>query len=337
MAYKYIIFGNGYEWCEISLQKIINRNDTVFTNELPVKGNITKFFSMFILSDRLKNFIPKFFKTLIYNEIINELGLKKIDVNSQIVFIIFDGNRLGNQNVFFDFIKDHYKFSKFIYVFTNIVKITEASGRGYIDKLNDWYDVVFAFDPEDAKKYGFSYSPLIYDADPNYKREEKESKEDLVFYVGQAKDRLPGLLSCFEKLKQLGIKTDFHIANVKEEDIKYSDKITYNKFMTYAECVESIQKATCLIDVIQGESTGLTIKTCEAVCYDKKLITTNKHVVEYPFYDPRYIRVVESPDDIDESFFTENKNVHYSEEGKAYFSADSFLERLHNELENRES
>ena len=157
----------------------------------------------------------------------------------------------------------------------------------------------------------------------------------MVFYVGQAKDRLPGLLSCFEKLKQLGIKTDFHIANVKEEDIKYSDEIIYNKFMTYAECVDSIQKATCLIDVIQGESTGLTIKTCEAVCYDKKLITTNKHVVEYPFYDPRYIRVVESPDDIDESFFIENRDVHYSEEGKAYFSADSFLKRVEDELKER--
>ena len=89
--------------------------------------------------------------------------------------------------------------------------------------------------------------------------------------------------------------------------------------MTYDECVNSIQKATCLIDIIQGESTGLTIKTCEAVCYNKKLITTNKHVAKYPFYDPRYIKIVNSPDDIDESFFFENRDVHYSENGRNLF------------------
>ena len=110
--------------------------------------------------------------------------------------------------------------------------------------------------------------------------------------------------------------------------MKYSGEIEYNKFMTYEECVSSIQRATCLVDIIQGDSTGLTIKTCEAVCYDKKLITTNKHVVEYPFYDPRFIKVIDSSNDIDESFFCNNKDVQYSEEGKRYFSADKFLERI---------
>ena len=86
------------------------------------------------------------------------------------------------------------------------------------------------------------------------------------------------------------------------------------------------------MDAIQGNSTGLTIKTCEAVCYDKKLITTNKHVIEYPFYDPRYIRIIESPDDIDEAFFSKNREVRYSKEGKEYFSASSFLKRLDNEI-----
>lgn len=329
----YYVFGNGYSWCTKSIFSLIKRRNAFYIEDFFTLIPRMTFLDKICLYDKLSNsYLP--FRILTYKKIETALDLND---NQNICFIIYDKNKLGNQHWFFDYLRRKYSNISFVYVFTNICNITRASGLGYLDKLNDWYDVVFAFDPEDAKKYGFSYSPLIYDADPNYKREEKESKEDLVFYVGQAKDRLPGLLSCFEKLKQLGIKTDFHIANVKEEDIKYSDEIIYNKFMTYAECVDSIQKATCLIDVIQGESTGLTIKTCEAVCYDKKLITTNKHVVEYPFYDPRYIRVVESPDDIDESFFTENKDVHYSEEGKRYFSADSFLERLHNELENRES
>lgn len=203
--------------------------------------------------------------------------------NTNLVLLIFDWNPIADDQDFLKYIRNRHKNIKICFVFTNIVKITGAMSFGYIDKLNDWYDVVFAFDPINAKKYGFVYSPLVYDADTSYSREHTVSKDHLVFYVGQAKDRLPGLLLCYEKLKSIDVKCDFHISNVREEDIKYANEIVYNKFMTYQECVDSIQKATCLIDVIQGDSSGLTIKTCEAVCYDKKLITTNKHVIEYPF------------------------------------------------------
>ncbi len=323
-----VILGNGTDWCEKSLMGLKNNpNVFVINDKIIIAGNIFKKLVNAHYSHRINQRINLPFKFIWYskfNAYIN--NHRRLTGNTIIVF--YDRNRFAYDNKFLLYLRKKYSGIKLAYIFTNIVKYTAATELGYLDKLNDWYDVVYAFDPEDAKRYGFSYSPLIYDADPSYDRKVKESKENVVFYVGQAKDRLPGLLSCFEKLRQLGIKTDFHIAKVQETDIKYEDEIIYNKFMTYDECVDSIQKATCLIDVIQGESAGLTIKTCEAVCYDKKLITTNKHVMEYPFYDPRYIRIVESPDDIDEAFFNENRDVHYSQAGKNVFSAASFLARL---------
>ena len=234
----------------------------------------------------------------------------------------------GGEKTFLKYLKKHFKNIKLAYIFTNIVNYTAAKEKKYLDKLNSWYDIVFAFDPKDAEKYNFEYSPLIYDADNWYNKIDTESKDNLVFYVGQAKDRLEVLLKSYERLKKIGVKCDFHIANVPDGNKKYENEIVYNKFMSYNDVVNCIKKATCLIDIIQGDSTGLTIKTCEAVCYDKKLITTNKHVKEYPFYNPRYIRVMESINDIDLDFFNENTNVHYSKEEKDYFSADSFLEKL---------
>lgn len=334
MNQKLFILGNGVDWCRKSLYGLIKREDIYLLNEkLPVNGTMKKRLARLFFSDTLNRKIKLPFKKLFYNQVI--LEIKQFSNNDDVNILIFDHNKFGGNISFIKKLRKQKKVKNIIYIFTNIAKFTAAYEYGYIDDLNDWYDVVFAFDLEDAKKYNFSYSPLIYDADESYNKQLKESKDDLVFYVGQAKDRLSGLLSCFEKLKKLGIKTDFHIANVSENDIKYADEITYNKFMTYDQAVDSIQKATCLIDVIQGDSTGLTIKTCEAVCYDKKLITTNVHVKEYPFYDPRYIRVIESEDDIDEAFFKENTDVHYSEEGKKYFSAESFLQRIDKALERR--
>ena len=329
-----VVLSNHVDWGYITLKKLEQKyNAKIVTKKYPcTDSKLDEFVWTISFSDKTKAISPKFIKT---NRVLSFMKQYSL-LHGSPVIIIYDHNRIANDEIFLRYLKAKNPNLKLVYVFTNIVKYTAANDLSYIDRLNDWYDVVFAFDPEDAKKYEFAYSPLIYDADPSYDKLKLESKEDLVFYVGQAKDRLSGLLSCYEKLESLGIKTDFHIAKVKEEDKRYPDKIIYNKFISYSECVDAIQHATCLIDVIQGDSTGLTIKTCEAVCYDKKLITTNKYVKEYPFYDPRYIRIVESPDDIDLAFFEENRDVHYSEEGKRYFSADRFLERLNEELGKRE-
>lgn len=334
---KIVIFGNGTDWCEKSLSDLIHRESVLFINgKIPVENNVLNKLANIHYSHKLNSIVNLPGKSIWFNQF-DEYINERLKISGDSVFLFYDRNRFSYDADFLKYLRSRYPGIKLAYIFTNIVKYTAATEFGYLSRLNDWYDVVYAFDPKDAKRYGFSYSPLIYDADPLYDKDTMESKENLVFYVGQAKDRLPGLLSCYEKLKQLGIKTDFHIANVKESDAKYSDEIVYNKFITYDECVKSIQRATCLIDVIQGESTGLTIKTCEAVCYNKKLITTNKNVSTYPFYDPRFIRIVESPDDIDEGFFVENREVHYSETGMSVFSASGFLDRLNKIKELRSS
>lgn len=336
MLNNYIVLGNGEKWCEKSLYLLEKKDRVLFINKrIPIEGKVKNKIGKYYLSYTLNKYLRMPLKEVWYKDVY--CVVKSFYHEGNLIIIIFDHNVFGAEPSFIQYMKRKFAYTniKFVYIFTNIVKYTSAMERDYVYKLTSWYDVVFAFDPIDAKKYNFAYSPLIYDADPNYKKEVMQSEENRVFYVGQAKDRLDTLVACFEKLKQLGIKTDFHIANVSSEDFRYADEIIYNKFMTYDEAVKAIQRATCLIDVIQGESTGLTIKTCEAVCYDKKLLTTNKHVVEYPFYDPRYIRVIESPEDIDEAFFTENTEVHYSEEGKSYFSANTFLKRLEKELQRR--
>lgn len=329
---KLIILGNRTEWCEKSLVKLRAHEGVYFSNNyLPVNEKIGKTLGKLHFSYTTNKYFKLPFKWLWYNSFIDNLGIKN-DYTNEICVLVFDHNALGDECGFMKFVRKRYHNVKFVYIFTNIVRFTSATERGYVDKLNDWYDVVFAFDPADAEKYNFEYSPLIYDADFSGEEERSDNLNGSVFYLGQAKDRLEGLLSVYEKLNEYDIKCDFHIANVPESKIKYENDIVYNQYMTYSEAVKRIKNSSCLIDVIQGDSQGLTIKTCEAVCYDKKLITTNKHVTEYPFYDSRYIRVIETADDIDKDFFQNNVEVNYSQEGKNYFSADGFWNRLWNAL-----
>lgn len=331
MIKKLIILGNGVDWCSKSLVGFINNpNVFVINKKIPVNGKAEKVARVYF-SYKMNRHISMPLKKCWYSWIGNHIQEKTTD-GCNTCLLVYDHNVFGGEKTFVEYIRKKFSKIKIAYIFTNIVELSAAKEKSYVEKLNDWYDVVFAFDPEDAKKYNFAYSPLIYDQDPAYDKDTMENKENTVFYVGQAKDRLPSLMAAYQKLKKLGVQCDFHIAKVPEEDIIPAEDITYNQWMSYAEAVTAIQKSTCLLDAIQGNSTGLTIKTCEAVCYDKKLITTNKHVIEYPFYDPRYIRIIESPDDIDEAFFSKNREVRYSKEGKEYFSASSFLKRLDNEI-----
>lgn len=328
MEKKLFILGNGTDWCEKSLQKLLQYENVYLINKrVPVNGYFKNKIARIYFSYRINSRFKVPFKSLWYRNI-KKFIEQNTHINDELVILIYDHNVFGGEISFLNYLRKHFEKIKLFYIFTNIVKFTSAQEKKYVDKLNEWYDSVFAFDPKDAEKYNFEYSPLIYDADSSYNKRNTENKDNLVFYVGQAKDRLGVLLKSYERLKELGVKCNFHIANVPDGNKKYDNEIVYNKFMSYNDAVNCIKKATCLIDIIQGDSTGLTIKTCEAVCYDKKLITTNKHVKEYPFYDPRYIRVMESINDIDLDFFNENADVHYSKEGKNYFSADSFLKRL---------
>lgn len=332
MNEKVLVLGNGVDWCEVSLKGLLKKYDVKLINrKIPVKGKMKSKIARVFFSYRLNKVINMPFKFLFYKDIKNEI-LNFDNKNDTLAILIYDHNVFGGESSFIKFLRMHFSNIKIAYIFTNIAKFTAANEKNYIDKLNDWYDTVFAFDPKDALKYGFNYSPLIYDADPSYSKEKTESTGNLAFYVGQAKDRLDGLLGVYKRLKELNIDSDFHIANVESGKQKFEDAIVYNQFMTYEDCVRHIQKATCLVDVIQGDSTGLTIKNCEAICYNKKLITTNKNITKYPFYDPRFIRVIEKPEDIDLAFFKDNRDVEYSKEGSAYFSADTFWDKLWGEL-----
>lgn len=323
---KLFILGNGVDWCEISLKGLLKHDNIYLINKkIPVDGRfknkIAKYYFSYCLNKKIEMPLKNIWYKDIYNYVINNSN-----IDDEIILLIYDHNVFGGEYTFIKYMRKKIKNIKLYYIFTNIVKYTAAYEKKYVKKLNDWYDNVFAFDLIDSKNYGFDYSPLIYDVVDDYVP--KKNMKNSVFYVGQAKDRLKLLIKSYEKLKELGVKCDFHIANVPDDKKKYDNEIIYNKFMTYNEAVDSIKKSTCLIDIIQGDSTGLTIKTCEAVCYDKKLITTNEHVKDYSFYDERFIRVIKSADDIDESFFKYNKDVHYIDAGKKYFSGESFLRKI---------
>lgn len=324
--YRISVLGNGTDWCEQSLEGLRILGAKILNGMLPCPGSTLRYkLARFHFSRRIERHIRLPGRALWYPYFCRFLCAPP---DEKQLIVIYDRHILANDPGFLRYLREHYKKARLVYVFTNICSISGASGNDFIEKLKGFYDAVYAFDPADAEKYGFSYSPLLYYA-PNGNTEVCEQD---VFYVGRAKDRFPMLISVYEKLQALGKSTLFYIFGVPEDQQRHEQAITYNQLIPYSECLRHIKASDCLLDVIQGESEGFTIKVCEAVYYNKLLITTNAMVIDAPFYHESYIQVIRTAEDIQAGFFVNAGRVAYSEQDRAFFSAESFLMKVENDL-----
>ena len=279
---QYYVLGNGAEWCYYSWKGALDTDDSIhFYNEaIPFEGpRVLKYLCLTHYSQRFnaKRRLP--FKKVWYKRILRGL---KIDAENENFLIVYDRNRLLYDLDFFKFIRKKRPGIKLFYLFSNIVKYTGAQNMGILNSLNSYFDKVFAFDRTDALKYHFSYFPLIYTRSVSMNN--KAPEYDL-FYIGKAKDRYDQLIRVFEKAQEEGLKCDFNIVDVPKEKQRYCDKIHYNQPLSYSEVLKRMDNAKCIVDMIQGQSTAFTIKTCEAIVYDKKLITSNENVISEAFYN----------------------------------------------------
>lgn len=330
MDKEIIVLANSTDWCELCLSDLVRENKgRVINTKYPCKKNSFMYYANKLHhSERINNIVKLPFKKSWFHYYAKTINPNK---EQELILVIYDRNELANNEAFLKYIRKYYKKINLVYIFTNVVRISGANNNNFVDKLMQYYDVVYAFDLEDAQKYGFKYSPLIYSE--NIIKDVTVFEQ--VFYVGRAKDRYNALIEAFQKIEALGVSQEMYIFGVKEEQQTHKDKITYNQMIPYYDVLKKIQGSTCLLDIIQGESTGYTIKVCEAVYYNKLLITTNEKIKEAPFYNKGFIKVIRDADDIEENFLKKWKEVKYTEEDRAFFSVETFLGKLKRDLDFR--
>lgn len=319
---QYIVIGQGQEWCNYSWKGYRCKEDVTFYNgfytiikDTFLRKIIKKHFGTI---KRYKKSLP--LKWIWYPYIFK--SLKMTDDSKKYVVILYDWGPLAKDMNFVGYLRCKLPDVTLVYLFSNIVRISSARKYGYLDKLKTHFDQIYAFDKEDAANYGFDFSPLIYTRDPEYKEKEKEYD---VFYVGNAKDRLDSLHEIYEKCRMTGLRCCFFINGVAADKKKYAD-IHYNEPLGYGEVLDYIAKSKCMVDAIQGGSTAMTIKVCESVIYDKKLITTNRNVVDEPYYSAERFYVYPSADDIKE--FVNKEVERFSEKDREYYSPTLLFEKI---------
>lgn len=221
----------------------------------------------------------------------------------------------------------HVKFS--LLLLNSFTSKRQMVLKPYFNQLG--FDYVFTFDQADAKRYGFIHTDSYYSI-LNVQVSKIKGKD--IYYIGGNKGRLKDLLSIYSAILDRHVTSIYRIIGVKLNKQQWKDKIIYNDFIEYNTVVEELQLCNCILELIVSGQSGATARYYEAICYNKKLLTNNKNVINLPFYNPDYIHVFEKPEDIDWDWVKERIPVDYHYDGR--FSPTHLIDRIF-ELEEEKS
>lgn len=190
----------------------------------------------------------------------------------------------------------------------------------YRDRLS-WYkkklDLIITTDRKDSEKYNIAFFPLFYSN--NSLNKFREVKYD-IFFVGRDKGRKKLVKGIKSEAEKNGLTTYFRL----REGI--SGTTGRGSWISYEDILDSIDQSNCLLEILQENQSGISLRTMEAVIFNKKLLTNNKDIIHYSFYDKRFIQVFSEIKDIDINFIKERINVSYNYHGE--YSPKQFLKKV---------
>lgn len=164
-----------------------------------------------------------------------------------------------------------------------------------------YFDKKYSFDSEDCLKYDLIKNDNFYvknqtDATPDY---------DL-FYFGSFDNRISDLEKIFDYLKNRNLKLEalIHKKRGKIKDISTEIKVTKTR-IPFEKASQFTENTKIVIDLAHPNQKGLSMRPYEALGLKRKLITTNKEILNCDFYNPNNIFLINDINNINipEEFF----------------------------------
>lgn len=188
--------------------------------------------------------------------------------------------------------------------------------RKTIQENFKFFDYCFSFDKNDADFFGLNFHPLFFSRGFENTSPQKTSTYDVSFIGTAHTDRYSVVSSLsqlfsknirFYKYLYLQAKWVYFYYKATNPTFKSSTMKEFAFSPLNKDIVQQIfLQSTAILDVEHPLQAGLTIRSLEALGAKKKLITTNKNILDYDFYHPENILVLDkNTPKISEDFFYE--------------------------------
>ncbi|ROV56044.1 CgeB family protein [Neisseria chenwenguii] len=160
-----------------------------------------------------------------------------------------------------------------------------------------YFDRFFVFDRQDAEKYpqyGFQTATNFHFDYPL--PETANTSGGIYFLGGDDPSRAAEILSFIAAARRLDLPLDFHIysKNGRARQVFGDEGMTYldrSSILSFEQNLQKVQTASAVTDFVSADHQGLSFRIFDAMCYRKKLITSNPQVVAYDFYHPDNILI----------------------------------------------
>ena len=164
------------------------------------------------------------------------------------------------------------------------------------------YDAAFSFDRHAARQHDIAFRPLFFspefDLPPN-----RDAEFDLSF-IGTAHSDRPAIIHHVDQ-RLPAEASRYWFLYLKSPWVLSYQRITNPHFRGIPSSMFSYQplprervrtvfdRSRAFLDIEHDQQTGLTIRTFEALGARKKLITTNSDIINYDFYNPSNVMVID--------------------------------------------
>ena len=237
--------------------------------------------------------------------------------------ILFD---TGNAVTILKYLKEYYSGKRIIFWYWNRVSRSIP-----VDEIKKTGVEIWSYDPGDCEKYDLKYN-VQFVFPQNYGINVSTSKEYDAFFIGLDKNRGAILKAMAKHLKEAGCSFYYYLVKSKTKaDSNVKQEYPYQPPVTYQKLIDMSIKSKALIDIIDEEQLGLTLRPIEGIYLKKKLITTMKHITDYDLYTPDNI-FIWGVDDISKlkAFLESPYNNKGSVELKQKYSFDAWLHNFEN-------
>lgn len=198
-----------------------------------------------------------------------------------------------------------------------------------IKKVAPYFDKVFSFQKTDVERYGFNFlTNFIYIKEPIIKDSNLKVKWR-VFNVSRLDRRVDFFEKISKSLNKLKISNRIIVvgnSKLRKNKIHNLDHTTLH--IPIEEVQDLIMKSDVMLDVCRNDQSGLSFRIFESMMYRKKLITNNADVLNYDFYNPNNILVVnkEASNITKEFFETEYQDI--KEEMYNKYTLESWVQKV---------
>ena len=196
-------------------------------------------------------------------------------------------------------LRQAYPRAKFVlYLWDSVANIPDCENR------MKCYDRVLTFDSEDAEKYGIPMLSLPYDKNAAGYADGREYRYDVTF-VGTAHSVRPRVVKQVQRWCEENGRTCFtyfysphmlvYLLNkLTNPDYKWiSMKEVHFEPLSAEKMNEIYASSRCVMDIEHPKQSGATTRPIEMLPMKKKVITTNPHVREFPFFNRNNFLVID--------------------------------------------